>query len=546
MAALSIEDIVSAAQNFASTQAAGAAEKKIALREAQTALGEQKKILDVVAQDMATVKAVEQAATLKTQSQVAGQAAAVGISGEDPANYLIQLATRQKGQNEALAGQLGKITEKTSVNFLDSPLQWVGAQIALPKEEEIARAQLAQVQQTHSTIQQTAQTFSLAAQTYKLQEQNVTAASATAATRIAASSALISAQQTEIEAAKYNVEAVNSTLAASNAELQASSTIYQAQSSQEGQKMQQLAFNQQAQQIAFQREMAMEDRLVRAENRDARLAAKSLDESSMNYMNLSLAQAGMPPVTAEDAPIFLAKFKSGDPELMNHWRNGRVISTQPVSKTRMGGTVAESAEFLSRFPTNLEGLRKDTAALIMSATEKIPLTAVTPKAKADWLNKNVQDTVNLEYSNIIKGSIFDAGDVSQYFGIQSIAQLPLVSKVLGPLGTSGIKLDEPALVLKAGIVAMKAGTITSTELSSGVEQLYRKASMTNIAYRDLQGFGIKIPEGGNTYNVKLDRWGKPVNLLKSEQLNRWIIEQSMRTGANDIASGRAANPFPMN
>lgn len=525
MAAVSIEEIVSQAQNFATQAAAGAVAKKEAIGQAKTALTEQNNILNLVAQDMTTVKATQEAAALKTQSQIAGQAAAVGISGEDSANYLIQLATRQKAQNEKLAGQLETITQKTSVDFLDSPLQWVGAQITLPKEEEIARAQIAQVQQTHQAIQQTTQTFSAASQTYKLQEQNVTQASATAATRIAASSALISAQQTQIESAKYNVEEVNATLAASSAELQAAGQIYQAQNTQEGQRMQQVAFDADAQQREFQQEM-------RQEAIDLKKSGKAMDDSTLNYLNLSLTQAGLPAITAEDAPIFLSRFKSGDPEVMQHWRNGRVISTQPVSKTRMGGTIAESAEFMSKFPTNLDGLRKDTAALIMSATSQIPIDKTTPKAKADWLNSNVQAQVDQQYANISKGSMFDAGEVSQYFGISDIQQLPLVSKVLAPLSGTGVKLDEPSLVLNAGLAAMKAGTLTSTEFSSGIEQLYRKASMTNIAFRDLKGFGIKLPAGDLAYNAKIDRWGKPVNLLNPVQVNRWVVEKAFEVQKN--------------
>lgn len=520
MAALSIEDIVAQARDFAAQAQAGAEQKKVALEQGKTAIREIGKTYEIVAQDLATIKATEQAATLKTQAQIAGQAAAVGISGEDPANYLIQLATRQKTQNEKLAGQLDNITKKTSIDFLDSPLEWIGAQITLPKEEEVARAQIAQVQQTHQAIQQTTQTFTAAVQTYKLQEQNVTQASAVAATRVAASSALISAQQTEVESARYNVEEVNATLAASSAQLQAAHTIYQAQTTQEGQRMQQLAFDAEAQQRAFQRELAQDAR-------ELKKLGKSMDDSTLNYLNSSMIQAGLPPITAEDAPIFLARFKSGDPEIMNHWRNGRIISTQPVSKTRMGATPAEAADFLSRFPTNLDGLRKDTAELIMGATKALPPTAVSPQQKAEFVNKKVQEEVNLSYGNIMKGSIFDAGEVSQYFGISSVAQLPLVSKVLAPLSASGVKLDEPALVMKAGVAALRAGTITSSELSSGVGQLYQKASMTNIAFRDLRGFGIKLPSGDLAYRTKLSRWGSPVNLLDAAQVNRWTLEEAL-------------------
>ena len=163
----------------------------------------------------------------------------------------------------------------------------------------------------------------------------------------------------------------------------------------------------------------------------------------------------------------------------------------------------------------------------MSATKAIPPTATTPKQKADFVNGQVQAQIDQQYNNITKGSTFDAGEVSQYFVISDIAQLPLVSKVLAPLAAAGTKMDEPSLVLNAGLAAMKAGTLSSSEFSSGVEQLYRKASMTNIAFRDLKGFGIKLPPGDLAYKTKIGRWGDPVNLLDSTQLNRWIIQTTM-------------------
>ena len=518
MAVTSVDALVSAAEEYAQKSRQSAEKKVEILGGAAVASQESAQLLSKVSEDVRLIKSTEAAATLRTQSQIQGQAAATQIEGTDPANYLIQLATRQKSQNEALAGTLDTITKKTKVDFLDSPLQWIGAQITLPKDEEIARAQIAQTSQTHQAIQQTTQTFSAAAQTYKLQEQSVTAASAKAASDVAAAEALIKANQFKIETAKYNTEAVNAIAQADDATLRSAQITQAAQVTAEGQRMQELAFNAEEQNRAVQREM-QED--ARAEKKEGR----ALDAKTLEYLNLSLAQSGMPVITPEEAPIFLDRFKKGDPEAMMHWRNGRVISTQAVSKTRMGDSPAASAEFLSKVPTNLDGLRKDTAALIMQATSTIPARASTPQQKAEYINKSVNETVAAEYGDIRKGSMFDAGEVSQYFGISSIASLPLVSKVLAPLNAQKVPLEDPAAVMQVSLKAMKDGLITSSEFSQGIEQLYRKASMTNIAFRDLQGFGIKLPDGGGSYKTKLDRWGKPVDLLKPAEVNRWVTEQ---------------------
>jgi hypothetical protein len=138
------------------------------------------------------------------------------------------------------------------------------------------------------------------------------------------------------------------------------------------------------------------------------------------------------------------------------------------------------------------------------------------------------------------------GDLKNYLKSPNISNMPLTQKVLAPAAAGNQPLSDPKLVISLALDAVKKGELTMPQAISGITGVYQSASMQNQAARGLNTFGIIPPAAGKTYNVKLDRFGNPIDITKPEQLQRYFMKQMRESNLKELEGllpKRPGTPF---
>lgn len=536
----SIADIVAGAQSFIRTSVESAQKQQSNLEQMGKIAREVASTYNIVAQDLAVVKATEQAAELKVQAEKAKIARAAGVDPVAGANELVTLMEKQRAANKETEAALTEYRKKNEANFFDNPIDYVVAQITLPAAEAklqgaASSSKLYQEQLTglNNTLQNSFQT------TEKLKE-SVTATSAEAATRVAAAQAVINAQQSSLEVLKYNNLGIEAAQSASKDQLQAMYTVFNAQKSEQQLK---LALNSQALDL----ERFNWQKAERAEAAAAKKEGKDLDESLVGKINMSRSSLGLPTISGLEAKSAVQLLKSGaSKELAYHYENGnRILAT---GQATVGATPAESVEVLSQIPNNLPDIRKETSQVLSAAMEALAQAEKggkkDKKAADAFVNKFVTEAIAEQYNTIVPNSqnLFDVGDLKSYLTLSGIAELPVVSKFLAPAAAAGQPLNDPKLVLGFMQDAIKKGTLTTSEIS-GLATVYQKANLINQSARGFVGFGIVPPNAGRNYNARISQFGKPVDMTDPVAVQTYISRELAKTMGNRIAEERLASPF---
>lgn len=487
--------------------------------------------LNVVAGDVAVVTATRQAADLKVQAENARIARAAGIDPEVGANILVDTVAKLRQSNAEAETALKTYRAKNESSFLDNPINWVVDQITLPIAEarlEGAVKQSAlysdQLTKVNNTLQESFQT------TEKLKE-SISTASAAAATRVAAAQSLTEAKKFELEALKYNNMGIE---AAQNATAEQLGFLYNTMNAQKAE--QQLKLAQESGTLA--RERFDFEKTMRQEALDAKKEGKVLDDAILAKINTGRAASGMLPLEGAEAQFALAKMKSGaGGDVQTYYEIGdKVVSTGRVS---FGNTPADATKTLTTTITNLPDIKKETAAVLSAALSELQKSKTVdrkdPAASAAFVNKFVNEQIGAQYSNIVAGSgnLFDVGDLSSYLTLSGIKDLPVTQKVLAPMAATGVKLDNPKVVLGLAQKAMKDGTLTTSQLAD-ISTIYRKANLVNQAARDFQAFGIVLPNNGKNYFAKVSTFGKPLDLTDPTAIQRHLSEEIARGFTNRI------------
>lgn len=539
----SLANIVGAAQEFISGSISASKQIQENNAQIQQRLQRSSEIYKTVASDAAVVRATEAAAQLKVQAQNAQIARAAGIDPEAGANVLVETVAKLRSANAETEANLQEYRKKNETSILTNPIDWVVAQVTLPITEAKLEGSVKssalyadQLTKVNNTLQNSFQT------TAQLKE-SMSVASAESATRLAAAEATLNSEKTAIEAIKYNNLSIEAAQTASKEQLSAMYTVFNAQKAEQQMIMAQKGFALQLEKFAWEKE-------ERAAARAAKEEGKAVDDMVIQRINLSRGSLGLPIISGTEAKSAVQLMKSGaSKELSYHYENGSRISATRIAT--VGSTPAESIEVLQQIPNNLPDLRKETTAILEHAVAALQqnktIDQKNRQAVANFLNTQVKKDVASLYNSITPNAQnpFDVGDLNSYLTLSGVKDLPVVTKLLGPLGASGQPLNDPKLVLGFLSDAMKKGTLTSSEIA-GISTVYQKANLVNQTARGFVGFGIIPPNAGRNYNAKISPLGKPLDMTDPAAVQRYISTEAAKTMGNRISENRAANPFPLN
>lgn len=524
MATQTLEEIVAAAQNLVSQSIKGAEEKKKNLEAMATKATEVADVYKTIAQDVAVVTATQQAAELKVQSVKAQQARAAGVDPETGAGMITDLLSKQRAANAETEAALAEVRKKRETNLFENPIDWVVAQVTLPFAETKLEGAASSAQLYQKQVDQVNTSLQNSFQTAEKLKESVTATSAAAAARAAAGAALVNSNQAQLEALKYNNVAIDEATNATKDQLNAAYTVFNAQKSEEQLNLAKASEARQAKQFEIMS-------AIRAEEQAAKQEARDMDASLLGKINVGRAVMGLPPIEGGEAKSAVQMLKSGAAKDLNTYYEIGDKTIANGGKNSIADTPARAIEVFSTVdPRMLPEQRKETARILSEAMEALALNKTIDRkdkrAVDQFLNSHVKQTTELMYKNIIPNSqnLFDVGDLGSYMTLSGINDLPVVTKLLGPLAAAKQPLNDPKMVLGFMQDAIKKGTLTTSEIS-GLATVYQKANLINQASRGFKSLGIPLPNNGANYYAKVGMFGKTVDMTNAAEVQRYLAKE---------------------
>lgn len=544
MKMLSIEEIMTGA-SLASKDVEDAAKKKqAALKEQEASALKQAGIAEETGQALSTVKQAEGLAQLRLQQENIKAASAAGIT--ESANFLLeQHALLQESQRRTIAKAAEVRNKWDSTIARDGLLGWIknGLTVDISQRELAANAQEMQTIQgsliaTNNTLQETFQTNQ-----GKLESYNMERIAAEA--KAVAAQSKMQAEQARIQAQGFNIAGIED---AKNLTIEKLQLKYQAQSAAAGVKQLQMAEEDQAMQRARfnaqKEEDALRKQLLSAQLKDKN-EEEQLAKDFITTMNIGRGSRGMPALGDMEARLIIKNFKSGalGKEAQADFQLG-MSSRAAGGRQVLGSTPAETINLLSEMGHNLPAVQEKTQEILSEALGALnadkALNKKDPGAVSQFLNERVKQTVKLQFENgVVKNSAFDVGDIGDpsYLSHPAITGMPIVKNFLQPLANNKQALDDPKTVLELVRAGMKKGELTSS-VAASLAQVYRVANEMNQQQKNFAGYGIRLPNRGAQYIVKVG--GEKIDMTQPEQIQRYLMKPP------PAAFNRKDSPFVFN
>lgn len=499
---------------------------------AQNTLNGIQKIYETMATDAATVKNAETAAKLNTQVATDALVTAMGADPKSSANVLLELAREQATAQASARDNFKELHRRSEIKPTQDFSGFLSAQLFGVEESRAAYRKAAgysdlltkQVSDANQLIQQSVAI-------YKAVEAPITQGSAEAAARIAASQAAVAAQQSALDGIKHSTEAVIRAQALDSQQL---GLLFQARSAQQSEEAHKLAlknFDLHVEQFNWQKE---EKRIAD----EARADGKQLDEHILENINIGRSVIGQPAIDAREGKFILQQFKAGKTDLYEAYLRGgaskdtgiAMIGTSPADTIR---TFDEHPDAVARLPES----KQPTIRLLAQAREnvrgKIALEK-DPLKISKIINDEVASIVQQQYSNVTRSedNVFNIGDLKQFLGSPTgdqlaipaptaIAASSVYKKFLVPLRDANIDLSDQRVVMQMVVKAIKDKQITFED-AVDMSTVYKQATVINLQARGLTGMGIIPPNVGRTLNVRVNSYGKAIDLTDPVAISNYL------------------------
>lgn len=485
------------------------------------------------AADKALVVQTQEAADLKAQQYRIQAANAAGVDPTKASDFMLQTINKFTEASKKAQERQAIVNQKRDSKFTDSPLQWIIDGLTLPAAQTDLRLAAEETQLYGSQIAAANNIISATSDTSMKIKESKNQASVEAAARIAANDSVIAAQNAAMDGIKYNSAAIAQVQSMTVDQLK---LVYNQKSviqQDEAQKIVLAKF--QEEKAQFRERMDAKDEETKAK-RDKEM----LDEEIVSNINIGRAARGVPPLSGPAMKNQIQLFRAGgagSEELRIDYLSGqRTAQTGVTSYASSPADFLETAGKVPRKPVPAQQRVYDVITQAAAALNQDPkMAGVKDEATRNrYINEFVKASVTQQFNATVKtpDNIFYVGDLSNYFDVSTVGNLPVVKKVLKPASEAGVKLDDPMKIIDLGISAVKAGQITSTEFA-GISTMFQMANMINLQSVNLLGYGIETPNAGRNYFVKGGSAAKPFDITNSTQLMRFFSTRSAASNALD-------------
>lgn len=346
--------------------------------------------------------------------------------------------------------------------------------------------------------------------------------------------ALIKAQ---IEGRKYNLAGIQAVQQMSVQEVELLSKAISVGNAQEQLQLARQAQALSAERLRLDKIQVQQQMAARQEAADEITLVSNAIKQGMSVAGLAVPESTLLKVHARQA------ITNPNSDAAKYMAIGMRNMAVGANSNMLGATPAESYGLIEsldmKIPAQMQGavqVLRDAAQLVKADRKKDP---------AAWnaeLNKYTKQLVENEFANPTPGGIADIGpNLATYIqSTPALLQLPVTQKLLSPMIQAGQSIADPSAVMKLGVAAVTKGTLTSSELASGMSAIYRQGALMHGEATRIRDLGIIPPNLGVMYNAKLDTgtFGKEkIDLTKDTELSRWIaksIAERVRPGFGHI------------
>ena len=220
----------------------------------------------------------------------------------------------------------------------------------------------------------------------------------------------------------------------------------------------------------------------------------------------------------------------------------------------IGTSPADTARILSASPQglNLPEERKKALALVTEAqaalaqARKLPASPLQDdkdgSKAAGFINGYVNDRVTRDLGFIGNNldNPFHIGDLGSYIGtaanpgVLRFQSYPLVQRVLNPAIAANQSISDPNVVVGLAMAAVRKGDISSSQAAADITNIYRRANLLHRAAVGFDTLGIRTPEGGGGYRVKIN--GTVVDVTDFAAVARAMNKASSRESLKEYQS----------
>ena len=394
---------------------------------------------------------------------------------------------------------LGAAIEKDqSVGFLDNPIAWVGAQLAVAPKIEKYNAIIDNYNATSDLLTTLNSATQQVAATEQATMQTVTADSAAAASRLAGVQYLSRANEATIKALANDTAQIkfmrDSDIQKISIQADARRTIDQASELSRRNEMFELQKKQ------FQISMAREERLAAKERRE-----EDFQNTMVAMANLGANQLGSRTfASVEDFKLFAQRNPEQAQKLMSI---GYDISDVVTNKGGQGSIMLGSSPGDTALSlVSVRGTLK-TNPMMDTFLKTAYNTAMTPVPGKEAPDPKKPETVKAAVNAVVQQRVaLDSKDIRN--GDTNIYRPPTWGEMIAVIGgddklpafykkvlqqevrNNPSALVDPQVLFSRGVEAVRAGTVKFEEMVSGVQQLAKTAGETNNAIRNYASVGV--------------------------------------------------------
>ncbi len=437
---------------------------------------------------------------------------------------------------EVQTAELVRKNNRSIFDIVSDPVGVIKDLLDVDGTEAKVQGAAAKLQASRASLQATHQTVVESVTQLESTKPTITAALAQARQEQMLAATQASIAQARIEGRRHGIDGYKAVLDADMASLQVAGTVRGAQVQEE--------------QLRLQREAAV----AASEERNIRLTMLKLQQSELKDVQArkdfykstiarGMSSIGLKPPEGPALEI-LAEQAAKDPnsEAARNFNRGMMQLSVPGAGNRIAATAWEASQVIKTDTVNLppetvvvqEVLAKADALLQASAAKTKDLDAKkNPQAYAaayDAAVKQVLDNDFMDVRTDVPSLANPFPNMNTYvMADPKIANLPITKKFLKPLMDQGISLSNPAALMKQGVAAVQAGTISSSELIVGMNLIATSAVLQHQALARAKDFGLIPP---TTLNVRLPVNRGPfgssrlVNMTSPSDLAMYFAEQT--------------------
>jgi len=477
---------------------------KTAGQESYNALAD---LLETTSRNQSAIVAAQEAAKAEAQNKAISEAMALGA---DPATKA-KLAADMTAQYTEARAKLDTINQKQQVGFFDNPLEYIDNLFTIGDD---VNSYNNSVDKYNLSKDQYANINALAQEDVRTETALTAANSASTQAmmaQVAGANAKMQEYGAKLDSLKFGIDMDAKAIQYREQIISNNTASRQLVWSEQDQAMQRAAFAQNTEMHKINMQRAQQELVIGKAKLDEIELQKQADLDNTKYYNLGAASMGL---KANLSPAEVKKLVTSNTTLGASAR--AMIEAGAIADQNMGtGKVnpvavnaATSVELVTTMKAPGNAMSSPLYKLVNDRYSTIAASPTGTGAKPAQLASIVATDVQTNLDNM--SSVITSKNGDNLFkalppkavisAVPKLANNKFVTTVIVPhLTANGI--DDPSQYIQNGIASVKAGTITTKELASGIAEYYKAANLVTQQSRGIQSMGFK---GTDKYNAQIE------------------------------------------